>query len=56
MASQKAGAVAINYTEVNSVVETLQEMNGGRGPDVCIDAVGMEAHGTGIEDTYDRGK
>ena len=29
------------------VVEALKELTGGRGPDACIDAVGMEAHGTG---------
>jgi threonine dehydrogenase-like Zn-dependent dehydrogenase len=31
-------------------------MTGGRGPDACIDAVGMEAHGTGPEGIYDRVK
>jgi threonine dehydrogenase-like Zn-dependent dehydrogenase len=56
MASRRAGAETTNDTEVDSVVETLQEMSGARGPDACIDAVGMEAHGTGIEDTYDRVK
>jgi hypothetical protein len=56
MASQRAGAETINDTEVDSVVETLQEMSGGRGPDVCIDVVGMEAHGTGIEYTCERVK
>jgi threonine dehydrogenase-like Zn-dependent dehydrogenase len=29
---------------------------GGRGPDACIDAVGMEAHGTGLQYAYDRVK
>jgi threonine dehydrogenase-like Zn-dependent dehydrogenase len=56
MARRRAGAETINDTEVDSVVETLQEMSGARGPDASIDAVGMEAHGTGIEDTYDRVK
>ena len=56
MAREKAGAETINYTEVDSVVETLKEMTGGRGPDACIDAVGMEAHGTGIGYAYDRVK
>jgi threonine dehydrogenase-like Zn-dependent dehydrogenase len=54
MAREKVGAETINYTEVDSVVDTLKEMTGGRGPDACIDAVGMEAHGTGIDYTYDR--
>lgn len=56
MAREKVGAETINYTEVDSVVETLKEMTGGRGPDACIDAVGMEAHGTSIDYTYDRVK
>ena len=34
-----------NY-EQKDVFETLKEMTGGRGPDACIDAVGLEAHGT----------
>jgi threonine dehydrogenase-like Zn-dependent dehydrogenase len=56
MAEEEAGAETINYTEVDSVIETLKEMTGGRGPDACIDAVGMEAHGTGIDYAYDRVK
>jgi len=38
------------------VVEQLKSMTGGRGPDACIDAVGMEAHGTAIDAVYDRVK
>ena len=34
--------------------ETLIEMTAGRGPDACIDAVGLEAHGHGLEYLYDR--
>jgi threonine dehydrogenase-like Zn-dependent dehydrogenase len=56
LAREKIGAETIDYTAVDSVVETLKEMTGGRGPDACIDAVGMEAHGTGIEYAYDRVK
>lgn len=56
MAKEKVGAETVNYAEVDSVIETLKEMTGGRGPDGCIDAVGMEAHGTGIEYAYDRTK
>jgi len=48
-------AETINYAEVN-VIETLKEMTGGRGPDACIDAVGMESHGTGVVHIYDRAK
>ncbi|HYO56141.1 zinc-binding dehydrogenase [Archangium sp.] len=49
MAREKVGAETINYVAVDSVLEVLKEMTGGRGPDACIDAVGMEAHGTGAE-------
>jgi threonine dehydrogenase-like Zn-dependent dehydrogenase len=56
MAREKVGSETINYAEVDSVIETLKEMTGGRGPDACIDAVGMEAHGTGIGYAYDRVK
>jgi len=48
-------AETINYEHVD-VLESLKEMTGGRGPDACIDAVGMESHGAGIEHLYDRAK
>jgi threonine dehydrogenase-like Zn-dependent dehydrogenase len=53
MAREQGGAEILNYEEVD-VHEALKEMTGGRGPDACIDAVGMEAHGT--EYLYDRVK
>src|ERR687884_371654 len=56
MAREKAKAETINYEEVDSVIETLKELTGGRGPDACIDAVGMEAHAPGIKYAYDRTK
>jgi threonine dehydrogenase-like Zn-dependent dehydrogenase len=56
MARDMVGSVTINYSGVASVVEELKAMTGGRGPDACIDAVGMEAHGTGIQYAYDRVK
>jgi threonine dehydrogenase-like Zn-dependent dehydrogenase len=56
MAREKCGAITINYEEVESVIETLTELTGGRGPDACIDAVGMEAHGHGFSYAYDRTK
>src|SRR4051794_3313680 len=49
-------AEILDYSEVDDVYETLKEMTGGRGPDACIDAVGMEAHGTPIDAWYDRVK
>jgi threonine dehydrogenase-like Zn-dependent dehydrogenase len=56
MAREKVGSETISYEEVDSVLEALQEMTGGRGPDSCIDAVGMEAHGTTMQYKYDRVK
>ena len=55
LAAEKADAETIDYSEV-SVVEALRETTGGRGPDACIDAVGMEAHGTSPGYAYDRVK
>jgi threonine dehydrogenase-like Zn-dependent dehydrogenase len=55
MAREKAGAETINYQEVD-IYEALENMTGGRGPDACIDAVGMEAHAPGVVGAYDRAK
>jgi threonine dehydrogenase-like Zn-dependent dehydrogenase len=54
-AREQCNAEVLNYEEVD-VLEALPEMTGGRGPDSCIDAVGMEAHGTGLGGMYDRVK
>jgi threonine dehydrogenase-like Zn-dependent dehydrogenase len=43
MAETNLGAIPINYEEVD-VREALRDLTAGRGPDGCIDAVGMEAH------------
>lgn len=59
LAERHCGAEVINYEQIGGlmgIVETLRELTGGRGPDACIDAVGMEAHGVGIEWLYDRTK
>lgn len=53
--AQAGGADVLNYEEVE-VGEALKEMTGGRGPDACIDAVGMEAHGTDLMALYDKVK
>jgi threonine dehydrogenase-like Zn-dependent dehydrogenase len=55
MARERAGAEVINYEEVD-VYDALRELTGGRGPDACIDAVGMEGHAPGIVGAYDRVK
>jgi threonine dehydrogenase-like Zn-dependent dehydrogenase len=43
MAREQGGAETIHYEEVD-IHEALKEMTGGRGPDACIDAAGMETH------------
>jgi len=55
MAARHCNAEVINYEEVD-VHEALKAMTGGRGPDRCIECVGMEAHGTGPQYWYDRVK
>ena len=55
MAKEQCGAEIINYEEVDAG-EAVKEMTGGRGPDSCIDAVGMEAHGTDAMALYDKAK
>ena len=52
-AREDCRAETLNYEEVD-IQEALRELTGGRGPDSCIDAVGMEAHGHGIAGVYDR--
>jgi threonine dehydrogenase-like Zn-dependent dehydrogenase len=51
--AKDGGAVILNYEEIE-VGEALKEMTGGRGPDSVMDAVGMEAHGMGLEGFYDK--
>ena len=55
MARDECGAEAVNYEEVD-LSEYLKEVTGGRGPDSCIDAVGLEGHLPGIAGIYDRVK
>ena len=47
------GAETLNYERTNVPAE-LRERSGGRGPDVCIEAVGMEAHSAGPQFPYDQ--
>jgi len=49
------GAETLNYEQTNIAAE-LRELSGGRGPDVCIEAVGMEAHSPGPAYLYDQAK
>jgi threonine dehydrogenase-like Zn-dependent dehydrogenase len=55
MARDHGKAETIDY-EKTDVHEALKEMTGGRGPDHCIDAVGMEGHGPGVLGAYDKVK
>jgi threonine dehydrogenase-like Zn-dependent dehydrogenase len=56
IAREQAGATdTLNY-EQTDIMEALQEMTAGRGPDACIDAVGMESHTDSPLYAYDRGK
>jgi len=55
MAKEQCKAEVLNYEEVD-VGDALKEMTGGRGPDACLDAVGMEAHGTDAMAFYDKAK
>ena len=52
LAEKKGGAETINY-EKEDLFEVLNEKTGGRGPDRCIDAVGMECHTPGPIGIYD---
>ena len=54
-AAAEIGAETMDYSAVD-VLETLKEWTGARGPDSCIDAVGMEAHGATAGAIYDRAK
>lgn len=51
----EAGAEPLNFEEVD-ILDALREMTGGRGPDSCIDAVGLEAHGLSADNIIDRAK
>jgi threonine dehydrogenase-like Zn-dependent dehydrogenase len=54
--ARAGGAITINLEEENTV-ERLNELTNGKGPEKCIDAVGMEAHATAsLDSMYDRVK
>jgi threonine dehydrogenase-like Zn-dependent dehydrogenase len=53
--AQECSADTVNYLETG-VLDALKEMTGGRGPDACIDAVGMESHGAVVTQMYGRAK
>jgi len=56
LATTKAGATHVIKYDEQDVQEALRDLTGGRGPDACIDAVGIEANGHGPTYVYDRAK
>jgi threonine dehydrogenase-like Zn-dependent dehydrogenase len=55
MAAAFGKALPLNYEETD-VDRELRALTGGQGPDACIDAVGLEAHGSTLDAWYDRVK
>ncbi|MEO3745378.1 SRPBCC family protein [Plantactinospora sp. B5E13] len=52
-AADRLGVDTVDYTQVD-VLDALREYGAGRGPDACIEAVGMEAHDSGVVGGYDK--
>ncbi len=55
LASKQGNVTPVNFMEEN-LLEQLRELTAGRGPDACIDSVGLEAHGTNPGNIYDNVK
>ena len=53
MARDQAGATYVIDYEQQNVQEALRDLTAGRGPDACIDCVGLEAHGHGLQYAHD---
>ncbi len=51
--AEQGGAEIVNFHE-EQVYDRVMDATGGRGPDSCIDAVGLEAHGAALDAIYDR--
>jgi threonine dehydrogenase-like Zn-dependent dehydrogenase len=54
-ARDQLGVDTVDYDQVD-VLDALRELTAGRGPDACIEAVGMEAHGAQPLYGYDKAK
>jgi threonine dehydrogenase-like Zn-dependent dehydrogenase len=52
----EAGAEVINFEDVDGILDEVKYLTGGRGPDSCMDAVGLEAHGHTLTASLDRAK
>jgi threonine dehydrogenase-like Zn-dependent dehydrogenase len=55
MAQEECGAEVLNFYD-EDIFDKIKEMTGGRGPDACIEAVGMEAHGGTFDAYLDKAK
>jgi len=55
LAAKCGNVVTVNFEDEN-LLGQLEELTGGRGPDACIDSVGLEAHGTNPGNLYDWAK
>src|SRR3954465_10438508 len=55
MASRRGAVETVNF-ENDDVFDRLKQLTAGRGPDSCIEAVGLEAHGATLDAYYDRAK
>jgi threonine dehydrogenase-like Zn-dependent dehydrogenase len=55
LAAALSRAEVLDYSEVD-IPDALRQLTGGQGPDACIDAVGLESHGTTLDAWYDRAK
>jgi threonine dehydrogenase-like Zn-dependent dehydrogenase len=51
--AKDGGAEVINFEDEDAITDELRFLTGGRGPDSCIDAVGMEAHGHTVLNAID---
>jgi threonine dehydrogenase-like Zn-dependent dehydrogenase len=49
-AAERCGSETVNFRDTRDIVGHLRELTGGRGPDACIDAVGLEADGSPVQD------
>lgn len=52
-AKSNGSVVTLNFDDYG-VYDSIMELTGGMGPDSCIDAVGLEAHGMTVDAIYDR--
>jgi threonine dehydrogenase-like Zn-dependent dehydrogenase len=55
MAARRPGVETLNF-EQDDVLDRLKQLTAGRGPGACIEAVGLEAHGTTLDAYYDQAK